>query len=183
MTSTNEPKISSDGNRVKASKVDDGGMKVATDEVTITADAPIIERSDTCEHDDGNCAVYDYTHIWAAVTAEFPNEIGDLSWAGIGAALISLIGSSSLSAGASAVLVAGVTVVGGIAAYVTNTYAITFGVEEWDETLAGYDQALYSTKVAGGYNKKERTNNYRRQSRTPESRISLISTDFVMHDR
>lgn len=155
LTSTNDSKISSNDSRVKASKVDGGGMRVATNEVTITADTPIIERSDTYEHDDGSCAVYDHTHLWAAVTAEFANEVGDLSWAAIGAALISLIGSSALSAGASAVLVAGVTVVGGIAAYLTNTYAITFGVEEWDATLAGYDQALYSTKVAGGYHKSD----------------------------
>lgn len=134
------------------------GTEVATSSngVTIAAEDEIVERSDVYAHAKGSCALYDgHTHQWAAVTAKFVDQIGDLSWGAISAALISLIGSSALSAGASAILSAAVATVGGIAAYVTDTYALTFGAEEWDKSFFHGSYAMYSARVAPGYHKSE----------------------------
>ncbi|OAQ51687.1 hypothetical protein HTG_16650 [Natrinema mahii] len=124
--------------------------------VTTADDAAVVEYSDTYWHNKGSCDVYDdHTHVWAGVSAQFANEIGDLSWASVSAALISIVGSSSLSAGISAILVAGITFVGGVAAYVTNTYALTFGVEEWDQSALIKQIPMYSIRTAPGYHLDE----------------------------
>ncbi|NEU57907.1 hypothetical protein [Halorussus sp. MSC15.2] len=145
LTSSGEVSIASTDNEVS----------VSSGTVTVKSDTDIVKQSDVYAHNNGQCAAYDYTHRWAAVTAEFVNEVGDLGWGSISAALISLVGSSSLSAGASAILTGVIALVGGIAAYVTNTYSITFAGAEWDESAAGWNQTMYSARVAGGYHKSE----------------------------
>ncbi|WP_440772146.1 hypothetical protein [Natronorubrum sp. DTA28] len=115
----------------------------------------IVERSDVYSMTKEECDVHDnYNHLWAAVTAEFTDEVGNLSWASVSAALISLVGSSSITGGAAAVLVAAITAVGGLAAIVTDTYELTFGASEWDQSLVIHDQAMYSARVAPGYHKE-----------------------------
>lgn len=130
-------------------------LSVESNEVTIAADDDIVVRSDVYAHDNGSCAAYDYTHVWAAVTAEFTDEVGDLGWQSVSAALIAVIGSSSLSGGVPAVLIGIVTAIGGLAAIVTDTYELTVGGAEWDKTVGGWNQTMYSSRAAPGYHKGE----------------------------
>ncbi|WP_440766697.1 hypothetical protein [Natronorubrum sp. DTA7] len=130
-------------------------MSALSTEITPTADDDVVERSEAYSHKKEECDVYDdYNHTWAAITAEFTDEVGTLGWTTVSAALISLIGSSSITGGAAAVLVAAVTLAGGLAAIVTDTYELTFGASEWDQSLIIRDQAMYSARASTGYRKE-----------------------------
>lgn len=135
---------------------DDELTVLSTGTTSSVADDDIIVRSDVYSHEKGECdAIENYTHLWSAVTAEFTDNAGDLGWGTISAALISLVGSSSLSAGASAILVGAITAVGGVAAIVTDVYELTFAASEWDQSIVYDDLAMFSAKIAPGYHRSE----------------------------
>lgn len=69
--------------------------------------------------------------------------MNDYSWTAIAAALIALVESALLSGG--------IALVGGIAAIVSGTDTITFGAQEYDISKFGWNQTMYSAKVAAGW--------------------------------
>jgi hypothetical protein len=165
LTEVNEPKfravasvvdsdVSATDSTVGTESVDDG-VRISADDVTVLADRPIIQRSDVYRDTNGECSAYDYTHEWAAVTAEFPNAVGDIGWGSVAAGLIYIVGSANVPAIAGALLVTAITAVAGIGAYVTNTYSLTFGAPEFDKSAAGWTQTLYGVQIDGGYHKSK----------------------------
>lgn len=163
LTEVNEPKfravasvvdsdVSATDSTVGTESVDDG-VRISADDVTVLADRPIIQRSDVYRDTNGECDAYDYTHKWAAVTAEFPNAVGDIGWGSVAAGLIYIVGSANVPVWVGSLLVGAISAVAGIAAYVTNTYTLTFGAPEFDKSAAGWTQTLYGVQIDGGYHK------------------------------
>ena len=121
-------------------------VESAREEVSLMGDddTDIVERSTTWGTDLGTCDAYSsHTHRYQAISAEFDQRVNDYSWTAIAAALIALVESALLSGG--------IALVGGIAAIVSGTDTITFGAQEYDISKFGWNQTMYSAKVAAGW--------------------------------
>lgn len=104
----------------------------------------IIQRSTEYAYNLGDCIKHDgYEHLYAAVSVEFHDDINNYSWLAIAGALAATVSNP--------VLVAAISLAGGIGAIESDTDTITFAGQDYDVSKWGFTVSGYKAMVNAGW--------------------------------